>query len=281
MQQVLREEQKKNSQLTAHVNELKSDIEKLKKKPNSKSEEIEKMKNLIEAKDEWHASTADELRFQIQSLRNKLDMKTNIENGTVSPRKNKQIKDISGKGRLRKNSDDSSGSTSSVPGLISHSYPPQKGEYIWRINAFTKKLKKIQSGGYDDPSRSEAFTTGQYGYRLSVWAYLNGRGKGESNCLSVYIRVMAGEFDPVLPWPIKPCYTFYLLSQDPDPNKRMDLVRVRDLSIKHSGISRPLKDDKSIIVGFDDFIIHEDIEQKNYLMDDSLFLKVVVEVPPA
>ena len=92
---------------------------------------------------------------------------------------------------------------------------------------------------------------------------------------------MAGEFDPVLPWPIKPCYTFYLLSQDPDPNKRMDLVRVRDLSIKHSGISRPLKDDKSIIVGFDDFIIHEDIEQKNYLMDDSLFLKVVVEIPPA
>ena len=72
---------------------------------------------------------------------------------------------------------------------------------------------------------------------------------------------------------------FYLISQSSDANKRLDLVRVRDLSIKHGGISKPQKDDKSIIVGFDDFIVHEDIEKKEFLHEDSLFIKCVVEIP--
>ncbi|XP_057307978.1 TNF receptor-associated factor 5-like isoform X1 [Hydractinia symbiolongicarpus] len=290
----LKEEQQKNKAFESKLQKLQNDFEKLNflytGLADAKNEELEKLQNTFEVQKELQASVVDELRFQMQSIRNKFDTSRNhlVENGATSPSKlppsNPKLvalSEDSPKRVLRKNSDDSTGTTGSSPCLLSRLNTIHRGEIVWRINGFTKKLKKIQSGSYDDPSRSEPFTTGPFGYRLSLWAYLNGRGKGDKKCLSLYVRVMAGEFDPVLNWPIKPCYTFYLISQDSDSNKRLDLVRVRDLSIKHNGISRPHKDDKSIIVGFDDFIVHEDIEKKNFLLDDSLFIKCVVEVPQA
>ena len=267
------------NQIGTMISNYNNDIE-------SKKKEIETLKETMEAQNELQASINDEIRFQMQSLRHKIDNSKKVENGPTSPNKSPLMnspKLISlteeTKKVLRKNSDDSTGTTGSIPCLLSHSNTVHRGEIIWRVNAVSKKLKKIQSGSYEDPSRSEPFSTGPHGYRLSVWAYLNGRGKGAGKCLSLYIRVMAGEFDPVLFWPIKPCYTFYLISQNPDTHKRLDLVRVRDLSIKHNGIFRPKKDDKSVIVGFDDFIIHEDMEKKHFLFDDSLFLKCVVDIP--
>ena len=248
-------------------------------------EETKSFRNGLEAKIELQASTIDELRFQVQSIRNKIDSKrltTDIPNAiparTVNNKSSEHHLSPSKKIMFQNSSQDSLSSTGSNPSLMSRSsLPPQRAEFVWRINAFTKKLKRVQSNTYDEPSRSEPFTTGPNGYRLSMWAYLNGRGKGLDKCLAVYVRIMAGEYDPILQWPVKPCYTFQLISQAQEANKRLDLVRVRDLSIKHNGIMKPQKDDKSIIVGFDDFIVHEDIEKKEYLADDSLFIRCIVE----
>ena len=249
------------------------------------SEEMKSFRNGLEAKTELQASTIDELRFQVQSIRNKMDSKrlaADIPNAspmrTVNNKPAEQHLSPTKKIMFQNSSQDSLSSTGSNPCLLSRTaLPPQRAEFVWRINAFTKKLKRVQSNTYDDPSRSEPFTTGPNGYRLSMWAYLNGRGRGLDKCLAVYVRIMAGEYDPILQWPVKPCYTFQLISQAHEPNKRLDLVRVRDLSVKHNGIARPLKDDKSIIVGFDDFIVHEDIEKKEYLAEDSLFIRCTVE----
>ena len=255
-------------------------------------DEMRSLRNGLEAKSELQASNIDELRFQVQSIRNKMDSKQRLANdtsaNTSSPMHQRTVNKPAGidphlsptkKIMFQNSSQDSLSSTGSNPCLMSRTaLLPQRAEYVWRINAFPKKLKRVQSNAYDEPSRSEAFTTGPNGYRLSMWAYLNGRGKGQDKCLAVYVRVMGGEYDPILPWPVKPCYTFQLISQAQDPNKRLDLVRVRDLSIKHSGIARPQKDDKSVIVGFDDFIVHEDIEKKEYLLDDSLFIRCIVEM---
>lgn len=280
----LLEVRNKNAHLTEKIEtiskELKNVTDNHNKDVEKNKKELDSLKSTFEVKYELQASIVDELKFQLQSMRNKIDSNRGLlieNNGT--PRSSKQTDFSSPKKLLRNNSEDSISSSGSNPCLMSRVLSPQRVEFVWRINAFTKKLKKIQSKNYDEPSRSEPFTTGSHGYRLSMWAYLNGRGKGADRCLSLYVRVMAGEYDPILIWPVKPCYTFHLISQSHDPNKRLDLVRVRDLSLKHGGIARPQKDDKSIIVGFDDFIEHEDIEKKEYLAEDSLFIKCVVEIP--
>jgi len=310
--------QAENGALSERVDKLTSTLDEFIRTTTAQHEQkLKTMSHAMEAQKESQLATIDELKFQINSLRSKIDRRS-VHSSTEmlfqplgggpnsspchnnsasasksvdsSPQVMRSIKSLSLGSAQNEHlseggdplspSSKQNGLQDSAPCLLTRVTTVHRASVYWRINAFAKKLKKISSKQFDEPSRGEPFTTGTYGYRLNPWAYLNGRGKGEGKCLSLYLRVTAGEWDPILTWPIKPCYTFYLISQHPDPNKRLDLVRVRDLSLKQQGgINRPQKDDKTVIVGFDDFIKHEDIEKKHFLVDDSIFIKCVVEIP--
>ena len=159
------------------------------------------------------------------------------------------------------------------------------GELVWRISSFSRRLQRVQSGRTDDPMTSEPFYTSAFGYKIVVWAYLNGRGKETGNYLSLYACVVSGEYDAVLQWPIKPRYTFTLLDQNPDSEARKDLTRMRKVhdfkrdDVRRKGIDRPGRDERAIIVGFDDFVKHEELEAGNFLADDSLFIRILVDMP--
>ncbi|KAL9969351.1 hypothetical protein ACROYT_G021555 [Oculina patagonica] len=49
--------------------------------------------------------------------------------------------------------------------------------------------------------------------------------------------------------------------------------------VRRKGIDRPGRDERAIIVGFDDFIKHEELEAGNFLVDDTLFIRVLVDMP--
>lgn len=159
------------------------------------------------------------------------------------------------------------------------------GELVWRISSFSRRLQRVQSGRTGDPMTSEPFYTSAFGYKIVAWAYINGRGKEEGTSLSLYACVMSGEYDAVLSWPIRPRYTFCLLDQNPDSEARKDLTRTRKVhdfkrdDVKKKGIERPGRDEKAIIVGFDDFVKHEELEARNFLVDDTLFIRILVDIP--
>ena len=165
------------------------------------------------------------------------------------------------------------------------------GEHLWIIRNYSRRLRRIQLGKSDDPIRSDPFYSGSPGYRLCIWVYLNGRGKSLGSAISVYGKVMAGDFDPILPWPIRPQFTFTLYEQNCGDSEPKDIVRrrrvheiKRDHDEKNSitrangGIPRPLSDDKSIIVGFDNFVTHDELHTCGFLKGDNIFLKVEVEI---
>lgn len=159
------------------------------------------------------------------------------------------------------------------------------GGYLWTIHNFSRRLQRIQSGKAEDPIRSEPFYTGSPGYKLCVWIYLNGRGKSLGKAVSVYGRVTAGEFDPILKWPVRPQYTFTVFEQNSSSIERRDIVRTRRLheikreqSAKGGGIARPQTDERSIIIGFDDFVTHKELHSRGFLKDDVIFLKVEAEI---
>ena len=166
-------------------------------------------------------------------------------------------------------------------------YPGLNGysEQVWRISSFSRRLQRVQSGRSDDPITSEPFYTSAFGYKVVAWAYLNGRGKEEGKGLSVYACVASGEYDAILKWPIKPRYTFALLDQSPDAEVRKDLVRTRKVhdfkrdDARRKGIDRPGRDERAIIVGFDDFVKHEELERGHFLFDDCLFIRILVDIP--
>lgn len=165
---------------------------------------------------------------------------------------------------------------------------PWYGEHLWIIRNYTRRLRRIRSGKLDDPIRSEPFYTGLPGYRLCVWVYLNGRGHYLGDSISVYGKVMAGDYDSIMQWPIRPQFTFILYEQNRGDLHRSDIVRRRKVhEIKRdnnekdktgNGIPRPLGDDRSIIVGFDNFVSHEELHTRGFLKNDNIFLKVEVEI---
>jgi len=277
----LKQEESEKEKIHQKLDNLARDFDTLRVRYDQDREERvadgRKVAEKLELQREYQAQVNDELRLQIHGIKGKLGQSKDIVAEKASPMSFSPllIKKSEGE-RKRLNSEESPGS--SLNSLL-HRHTQQRAELVWRISSFSRKLRKIQSGAHEDPFISEPFTTGPYGYRVSVWIYLNGRGKGASNSLSIYVRVMSGEFDPVLVWPIKPVYTFMLLDQSPDASTRRHLVRVRDLSVKHGGIDRPKKEDKSVIVGFDDFVVHEDLDKSNYLVDDTFFIRVIVDIP--
>ena len=277
----LKQEESEREQIHQKLDNLARDFDTLRiRYDQDKDERVaegKKVADKLELQREYQAQVNDELRLQIHGIKGKIDpSKSAVSDKPIPMNFSPLIIKKSDHERRRLNSDESPGS--SLNSLINRP-TQQRAELVWRISSFSRKLRKIQSGAHEDPFISEPFTTGPYGYRVSVWIYLNGRGKGVSNSLSIYVRVMSGEFDPVLVWPIKPVYTFMLLDQTPDAMQRRHHIRVRDLSVKHGGIDRPKKEDKSVIVGFDDFIVHEELEKNNYLVDDTFFIRVIVDIP--
>lgn len=151
-------------------------------------------------------------------------------------------------------------------------------EYILPIRDVRNQLEKTKVGCIEDPIISEPFYTGMLGYKLSIWVYLNGRGKSYGNWISVYARVMSGDHDNILSWPIRPTYTFSLLDQS--DNEKEHIVRKRTVNDirrdgrRREGLARPELGERSVIVGFDDFIAHGQLEKGKYVVDDCLYIKL-------
>lgn len=124
--------------------------------------------------------------------------------------------------------------------------------------------------------KSAAFMTSQYGYKLGASVFLNGNGSGEGTHLSLYIRVMSGEYDNLLDWPFRLPITFQLLDQCSDPEKRDTITEsfVPNPSWKH--FQKPSSDADGMGFGYPKFISHEALLNGTYIKDDQIFVKITV-----
>lgn len=184
----------------------------------------------------------------------------------------------------RLNNENTSFSSSPANKKTHGSTTSHNGHLIWKVSDVMKKLTRVKSGFSEGTVVSSPFQTGEYGYRMNGWLYLNGRGKMAGKYLSLYICILVGDYDAILKWPIKPSYTLTLIDQNGDTKVRYDHVRVRrviDIAGRGSnvisqcgGIPRPNDCTKALIVGFDDFISHDRLLDRSYLVDDTLFIKI-------
>ncbi len=163
-----------------------------------------------------------------------------------------------------------------------------KGHIIWKLGGITRKLTRIHAGASEGVLVSEPFYSGAFGYKMAAWLYLNGRGDFRGKGMSVYVCPLSGEYDAILPWPIRPIFTFTLVDQNPEVSNRHDHTKMRrtpeiakkgdTLLSSRGGIPRPQNGTKSFIIGFDDFISQAELSQGCYIVDDTLFLKVEAEI---
>ncbi|XP_076801596.1 TNF receptor-associated factor 4-like [Clavelina lepadiformis] len=156
----------------------------------------------------------------------------------------------------------------------------QNGTLLWRINDYSKKLKAAQSDQIIE-CKSPPFYTHRYGYKLQLSAFLNGNGSGLNSHMSLYIRVLAGDYDSLLEWPFSHDITFNILDQgDPLSSKRSHISVRFTPDPTWKNFQQPSLDsanDSTLGFGYPKFVSHKELKDNNYLKGNALFIKATVD----
>eukprot|EP00064_Thunnus_orientalis_P014406 superscaffoldBa00002494_g14450 len=158
------------------------------------------------------------------------------------------------------------------------------GVLIWKLNDYSRKLQEAKLRSNHE-FFSPPFYTHRYGYKLQVSAFLNGNGSGEGSHLSVYIRVLPGEYDNLLEWPFSYKVTFSILDQsDPSLSKPQHITETFNPDPNWKNFQKPCSsrnslDESTLGFGYPKFISHEEIKKRNYIRDNCIFVKASIEIP--
>ena len=134
---------------------------------------------------------------------------------------------------------------------------------------------------------SPGFYTHAGGYKMYLYIHANGCGDGKGTHVSVFLRLMKGENDDTLTWPIRYKCTITLLNQLKNAGHHTCIINSPKDEDDIDCISRVLSGEKHDTGwGFARFIAHTKLdhqgkEQCQYLKDNSLYFRIQVELIPA
>jgi len=146
--------------------------------------------------------------------------------------------------------------------------------FIWKITSFEDKLRQGKNNEKMDIDSDPFYA---FGYRLMLNMYPNGNGAGEHTHLSIFICIMKGEYDAILPWGFSKRVTITLIDQQDDPNQRRNVVYGFTADPTQKRFKKPVEHDTGSCFGFPQFVSHNDVRTKSFVVDDTLFIKVQVD----
>ncbi len=145
------------------------------------------------------------------------------------------------------------------------------GSFLWRIPDIPRRrrdaIEERVTSIYSPP-----FYTGRNGYKMCIRAYLNGDGMGYKTHLSLFFVLMKGEFDPLLKWPFDYKVSLILVDQ----NHRKHIVQTFKPTSESSSFQRPVTD-MNVASGCPQFAKLTALEDNNYVKDDVIFIKCIVD----
>ncbi|XP_032905115.1 TNF receptor-associated factor 2 isoform X2 [Amblyraja radiata] len=147
------------------------------------------------------------------------------------------------------------------------------GVFIWKIGDFSRRRQDAKS--QRSPAIfSPAFYTSKYGYKMCMRIYLHGDGVGRGTHLSLFFVIMKGNFDGLLRWPFKQKVTLMLLDQ----TNREHIIDAFRPDVTSSSFQRPVNE-MNIASGCPLFCPLSKLDgNNNYLVDDSIFIKAIVDL---
>ncbi|OWF38674.1 TNF receptor-associated factor 3-like [Mizuhopecten yessoensis] len=143
------------------------------------------------------------------------------------------------------------------------------GLLIWKIRDYARRCQEV-----GHCINSPPFYSSTYGYKMCGRIYLNGDGMGHGTHLSFYIVIMKGEYDALLPWPFQQDVTLMLMDQDTRTQNLSDTFKPDP---ENTSFGKP-ETDMNIASGVPQFVEHSVLESPTYLQDDTIYLKIKVDV---
>ncbi|XP_062521135.1 TNF receptor-associated factor 5-like [Corticium candelabrum] len=129
--------------------------------------------------------------------------------------------------------------------------------YVWKIDSLSRQSKQSQIN-------SSSFYTGKPGYKLHLRFYPN---KGQSHA-GLYLNIDRGDYDSLLQWPFSHCFTMSVLEQKVNGKHISYRVAAPGGSLATPGT----------FCGSRKFISKEVLSQECYTKNDTLFIKLVVDM---
>ena len=155
-------------------------------------------------------------------------------------------------------------------------YFDQKCEsFTWRIDGFSEVLRKAKS---KEETAKESSPFYRYGYKLKLSIHPNGDDTAKNTHLSVYLKIMKGEYDASLTWPFHKKVMFTLIDQQQNANDREDIVWSFTSDPKRKNFERPVKE-QNLGWGLSTFVSHEILQKRRYIVDEAIFIQVHVTSP--
>ena len=162
--------------------------------------------------------------------------------------------------------------------VVKHCKPFNQSQLLWKIDKFSSVLETAKEvTGYE--VHSPPFFTDQYGYKFMIVAFPNGNGSGEGTHLSLYVRLLVGEYDSLLKWPFLGDITLTLIDQSQDTTKQRHISQNFSPDPKWTSFHRPKKNSNTPGFGYPQFASHETMRTRKYIVDDAIFIRATVELP--
>ena len=154
--------------------------------------------------------------------------------------------------------------------------PPQLS---WRINDVEKLLSRAREKS-STVLESSPFYSANHGYKLKLYVYPNGDITNKHNYLSVFLVLMEGEYDSLLPWPFHQRITFILVDQlERSAEEKKNIVMELTTDPTRSSCAKPSGKVVKPSIGFTRFVTHKNLKTRRYIVNDSLLLQVEVHPP--
>ncbi|XP_022803565.1 TNF receptor-associated factor 1-like [Stylophora pistillata] len=145
-------------------------------------------------------------------------------------------------------------------------------KFVWKVSNFSDIMRQAKAE-VQRTFESDPFYTENYGYRLKLRIHPNGARTGLNSHLSVFLIIMKGEYDALLPWPFKRKVRFTLIDQQEDPEQRNKVSTMRSNTKSRENYERPTNREENVGRGLNRFISHEELYSRRYVENDILFLQ--------
>ncbi len=151
--------------------------------------------------------------------------------------------------------------------------------FLWKVSGFQAVYKKAITGE-QKVIFSEPFYLYRCGYKLRIKIMPNGGSefpklnkKYEGKYLSVYLVVVPGDYDWLLPWPIAEEVSVTLIDQDPRQDIKTNISKVVDFKSSDLQWFRP-QGESTIGLGYGGFVEQNILHTRSYLHNDTMFIMV-------
>ena len=147
--------------------------------------------------------------------------------------------------------------------------------FTWKITSFGEALRKAKSGKEIFLKSSTFYICG---YKCKLQLFPNGLAEGENTHLSFFLILMKGEYDAMLTWPFHKKGTMMLIDQQEKAKDRENIAMPFITTGFPESFGRPVNDE-NIGNGYRQFVSHEKLQERRYIVDDTMFIQIRISSP--